>query len=81
MSSLTEVTSIFNISSGKRYSINYLVSKIEKITNTKINIKYSSEIPDERCIWADNSKAKKFFNFKPEYDIDSGLKLSIDNML
>ncbi len=72
---------IFNISSGKRYSTNYLVSKIEKITNTKITMKYSSEIPDERCIWADNSKAKKFFNFEPRYDIDSGLKLSIDNML
>ena len=72
---------IFNISSGKLYSINYLVSKIEKITNTKIIMKYSSEIPDERCIWADNSKAKKFFNFEPRYDIDSGLKLSIDNML
>ncbi len=72
---------IFNISSGKRYSTNYLVSKIEKITNTKITMKYSSEIPDEICIWADNSKAKKFLNFKPRCDIDSGLKLSIDNIL
>jgi UDP-glucose 4-epimerase len=72
---------IFNVSSGKRYSVNNLISKIELISNTKLNIKYNSEIPDEKCIWADNSKARKILNFKPKFDIDSGLKISIDNML
>ena len=71
---------IFNISSGNRYSVNDLVSKIENITNLKISMKYSSEVPDERCIWADNSKAKKFLNFKPRFDIDTGLKLTIDSL-
>ena len=71
---------IFNISSGKRYSANDLISKIEKITKSKISIKYSSEIPDEQCIWADNSKAKKLLNFNPKYDIDSGLKFTLDNL-
>jgi nucleoside-diphosphate-sugar epimerase len=72
---------IFNVSSGKRYSMNDLISKIKLITNTELNIKYNSEIPDEKCIWADNSKAKKLLNFKPKIDIDSGLKFSINNML
>lgn len=71
---------IFNISSGNRYSVNDLVSKIENITNSKIAMNYSSEIPDERCIWADNSKAKKLLNFKPRFNIDSGLKLTIDSL-
>lgn len=71
---------IFNISSGNRYSVNDLVSKIENITNSKISMKYSSEVPDERCIWADNSKAKQFLNFEPRFDIDSGLKLTIDGL-
>ena len=72
---------IFNVSSGKRYSANDLISKIELISNTKLNIKYNSTIPDEKCIWADNLKAKKILNFKPQFDIDSGLKISLDYML
>jgi len=72
---------IFNVSSGNRYSMNDLISKIEKITNTKLSIKYSSRIPDEKCIWANNSKAKKLLNFEPKFDIDSGLKFLIDNQI
>ena len=69
---------IFNISSGKRYSINKLISIIEKISKTKIVLKYSSKIPDEKCIWADNSKAKKILNFNPKIDIETGLKDTIN---
>ena len=72
---------IFNVSSGIRYSMNTLISKIEKITNTKLNIKYNPEIPDEKCIWADNSKARKLLDFEPKFDIDYGLKSLIDNVL
>lgn len=71
---------IFNISSGKCYSMNELISKIELLTNSKLNIKYNYEIPDEKCIWADNSKAKKLLNFEPKIDIDSGLKLLINSL-
>jgi len=70
---------IFNVSSGERYSMNDLISKIESITNTKLNIQYNSEVPDEKCIWADNSKAKQLLNFEPKFDIDLGLNLSINN--
>ena len=69
---------VFNISSGKRYSIKDLVSIIEKISNTKISMKYNSEIPDERCMWADNSKAKKILKFNPKFDIEAGLKSTIN---
>ena len=72
---------IFNVSSGTRYSINDLISKIELISNTKLNIKYNSKIPDEKCIWADNSKARKLLDFEPKFDIDYGLKSLIDNVL
>jgi nucleoside-diphosphate-sugar epimerase len=72
---------IFNISSGIRYSMNTLISKIEKITNTKLNIMYNPEIPDEKCIWADNSKARKLLGFEPKFDIDYGLKSLINNIL
>ncbi len=69
----------FNVSSGKRYSINELISKIEKISKSKLTVNYSSEIPDEKCIWADNEKAKKFLKFEPKVDIEIGLKSIIDH--
>ena len=68
---------IFNISSGKRYSMNELISMIEKITKTKISVKYSSQIPDEKCIWANNEKAKKLLKFEPKTEIKSGLESTI----
>ena len=64
---------IFNISSGKKYSTKKIVSLIENHTKRKIKIKYSSEIPDERCIWADSSKAKKILNFEPTISFEKGL--------
>ena len=72
---------IFNISSGNKISINSIVLKIEEITNSKIIMEYSSKITDEQFIWADNSKAIKILNFKPKFNIDSGLKSLIDNIL
>ena len=65
---------IFNISSGNRYSMNELISMIERISKEKISVKYSSEIPDENCIWADNSKEKKLLKFNPKIKIETGLK-------
>jgi nucleoside-diphosphate-sugar epimerase len=72
---------IFNISSGNKISINSLVLKIEEITNSKITLEYSSKIPDEHFIWADNTKARKLLDFQPKFDINSGLKSLIDDIL
>jgi UDP-glucose 4-epimerase len=72
---------IFNISSGTKISINSLVLKIEEIIDSKIILEYSSKIPNEQFIWADNSKARKILNFTPKFNIDSGLKSLIDNIL
>lgn len=70
---------IFNVSSGKRYSMTELISIVELITKTKIIVKYSSEIPDEKCIWADNTKAKKILKFNPKIDIKAGLASTINH--
>lgn len=71
-------TSIFNISTGKRNSINEVINLVEKISNTKINIKYNSEKYDEESIWADNSKAKKFLNFEPKISLEDGIKNTLN---
>ena len=72
---------IFNISSGNRYSMNELISMIERISKEKISVKYSSEIPDEKCIWADNTKAKKFLKFNPKVGIEAGLEYAVNQFL
>lgn len=69
---------IFNISSGCKYAINELIKEIENVSNQKLNITYSAEIPDEICIWADNSKAKTVLDFNPIVSLHEGLKNTIN---
>ena len=69
---------IFNISSGKKYSMNHLVSVIESFSNKKLPITYTPEIVDEKCIWANNSKAQKILNFKPKITLNTGIKSTLD---
>jgi UDP-glucose 4-epimerase len=69
--------STFNISSGIRYSTKDLVKMIEKISNRKMKITLNPKIPDEKCIWADNSKAEKILKFKPRINIKKGLQLQL----
>ena len=69
---------IFNISSGTKFSINEIIKEIEKILNQKLNIEYTSEIPDESCIWADNSKAKNVLNFSPKTSLHDGIETTIN---
>jgi UDP-glucose 4-epimerase len=72
--------SIFNISSGMKYSTKDLVRVIEKITNKKMKINLSPVIPDEKCIWADYSRARKILKFKPHVSIDKGLDITFTNI-
>lgn len=67
---------IFNLSSSKRYTLNKVVKTIEEISNKKMKIYLNPSIPDEKCIWANNSKAKKILKFKPKIDLKKGLKLT-----
>ena len=72
---------IFNISSGKRYVINDLIKMIERISHKKLNVKLSPKIYDERCIWADNSKAKRILKFNPRTTIENGLKITVRHFM
>jgi len=69
---------IFNISTGKRYMIKSVAKLIEKISKKKTRIRLNPKIPDERCIWANNSKAKKILKFSPKISLEKGLKFTID---
>lgn len=69
---------IFNISSGIQYTINEIINTIEKISNKKLPIQLNSMIPDERCLFANNSKARNLLDFKPKIDVETGLKITLD---
>lgn len=68
---------IFNISSQKKYSLNQMVKIVEEMSGKKINVKFTKEIPDERCIWANNCKAKEILEFEPKTDIKNGVDNTI----
>jgi nucleoside-diphosphate-sugar epimerase len=70
---------IYNISSGKRYSIKKIILTIEQLSKKKVNVRFSNNVPDEKCIWANYSKAYRYLNFSPIVSLDEGLCLILKN--
>ena len=68
---------VFNVGSGKNYSLNQLVDKLNKLLGTSIKPEYI-EMPVKNYVMetlADTSKAEKLLGFKAQIDLDKGLKL------
>jgi nucleoside-diphosphate-sugar epimerase len=72
----SDVTGTFNLGSGKRISINNLIKIIENVTGKKVRKEYvKSQKGDVQDTWADISKAKKAFGYKPNVKIREGIKI------
>ncbi len=71
---------IINLGGGKNpISLNEIISKIEKYLGKKAKIDYKPfHKADLKETWADITKAEKILGWKPEIDIDEGLKRTID---
>lgn len=70
---------ILNIAYGGRTTINELFSKIKNIIGNDITPIYREERPgDVKDSLADISLAKRVIDYNPNYDIDKGLKITID---
>jgi|TARA_B110000438_G_C15816216_1_gene652069 nucleoside-diphosphate-sugar epimerase len=68
-----------NISSGIEISIKEVVEKIIKISNKQINIKFDKTKPEssyKRCM--DINKARNFLKFCPKWNMEEGLKETIE---
>ncbi|RLJ06988.1 MAG: UDP-glucose 4-epimerase [Candidatus Aenigmatarchaeota archaeon] len=66
---------IYNIGGGSRISVNKAIEVIEELTGKKAKIKYEPfQKGDMRDTYADISKAEKGLGYKPEIDINTGLK-------
>jgi len=71
---------IYNISTGKRYSVKKIIEIIEKLSTKKVNVKFSNEIPDEKCIWANFTKARNKLNFLPSITLKDGIFLILEKL-
>ena len=74
---------VVNLGSNSEISIGDLANKIAGIMGKKIDIGRESErIRPEKSeverLWADNHKAKNLFGWVPEYDLEKGLKETIN---
>ncbi len=67
--------SVFNISSGKGYSINQILEKFRKVLKLKFRVKYTAgrkfDVPKNIL---DNTRALKVLKWKPETDFNEALK-------
>ncbi len=72
---------IFNICSGRGYSINELISEVEKTGQIKLKRIEGVEMLEKKSIVGDNGKIIKAAGFLPEYSLESGLKKTFENFL
>ena len=68
---------VINISSGKRHSSIKIIKLVQEISNKKVKFKLNQNTPNEKCIWANNFKAKKLLKFAPKISIKHGLNLTL----
>lgn len=58
-----------------------IIKIIEKITGKKLRLVIDPSVPDEKCIWADNSKAKKILKFSPKTNLEKGIQITVDHFM
>ncbi len=71
---------VFNLGSGRQFSIRQVVTMAKKITRSNSVPHYGQikKAQTESTIWlADISKAKKMLGWKPKYNLEKGLKKDI----
>ena len=68
---------IFNISSNSKITPKQISKIIENISKIKIHYKLSKNTPDEKCIWADNSKARIKLKFAPKISFKKGMTMNL----
>ena len=71
---------VINISSGKRYHSAEIIKLVQGISHKKLNLRFNKTVQDEKCIWANISKAKKLLKFSPKISIKQGLTLTLNDL-
>lgn len=72
---------IFNLGYGKQHSVKFMAEIVKKLISEDVKLNYN-EINGRKAdtdIWvADIEKIKKIFDWEPKYDMEKGLKKSIE---
>lgn len=69
----------FNISSGEGFSLNEIISYVEKYTQKTIQTEFKNKRDfDIPTMILDNQKATKIFKWKPDVDIESGISNTVE---
>lgn len=72
---------IFNISTSKKVNLLEVISMIEKELPEKAKIRFVQDNAyNEKCVWADNNKAKSVFGFSPKIHLKLGIKNTINSL-
>ena len=75
-------TTLCNVGSGIRISINQLVQVIEEITNKTANVKYEPErLGEVKHSYADVAKAKTDLGFEAQIEFKAGLKKVLEHIV
>ena len=73
---------VFNIACGERISVNYLWQNINKAAQKDVKVNYGpSRQGDVRDSLADISKAERLMDYKPEFTVREGLKITWENFI
>ncbi|KJD34100.1 Vi polysaccharide biosynthesis protein VipB/TviC [Tamlana nanhaiensis] len=73
-----ETHEVYNVAYGERISINNLWETIKELTNSTINPEYGpTRVGDVKNSLANINKAEKDINYKPQFNLQTGLKQSL----
>lgn len=79
LSAESTITGVFNAAGGRRITINELATTVMKLCGKTLDISYKDSRPgDIKHSLADSTKAYKAFNFTLTYDLEKGLKETIE---
>ena len=73
---------VVNIGSNYEVSITTVLEKIKKIMNSDATVSVDEQRlrpkkSEVQRLWCDNSKIRNLTNFKPDFDLDQGLELTV----
>lgn len=70
---------VYNIASGIRTTVAELISKIQTNLSFEVSVEYAGSTPgDQFGIFGDSSKAEKELKWKPDTELDVGIKKMVD---
>ena len=71
----SDLFEIFNLGTGKGYSVLELISEFEKVTGEKLNYNIAPRRPgDVISIYANNDKAQKVLGWKPSFTLEDMMR-------